>query len=145
MSNAHPQQQYQMDYRHLAYHDPAARHGVGTMLRRPSDSSGTFVYENGNGHAWPSNDVPHYAGYPPNELTLLQAQSMDQVHVWQDSTTGGTFIHYLGRTRDVDDDHDHAWFSRWIELPFSGRTAVRDLWSDLHVAMASRQYRSLLL
>jgi hypothetical protein len=52
----------------------------------------TIVYDNGTLQAWSSNEPPHYLAYPSNEL----AHQTDQVHVWQDSTTGGTYIQYLG-------------------------------------------------
>jgi hypothetical protein len=53
----------------------------------------TILYDNGTLQAWPSNDTQHYLTYPSNEL----AHQTDQVHVWQDSATGGTYIQYLGK------------------------------------------------
>lgn len=53
----------------------------------------TIVYDNGTIQAWPSNEGQHYLTYPSNDLV----HPNDQVHVWQDSTTGGTYIQYLGK------------------------------------------------
>jgi hypothetical protein len=53
----------------------------------------TIVYDNGTLQTWPSNEPPHYLAYPSNEL----AHQNEQVHVWQDSATGGTYIQYLGK------------------------------------------------
>jgi hypothetical protein len=92
------QQQLQPEYRHLTYGD-VARYGAETaMLSRSSNSPSTLVYEHPNVHAWPSNDPQRYISYPPgsipnmSELTLLQAQSTDQVHFWPESGTGETFV-----------------------------------------------------
>ena len=52
----------------------------------------TILYDNGTLQTWQSTDTPHYLTYSSNEL----AHQTDQVHVWQDSATGGTYIQYLG-------------------------------------------------
>lgn len=91
------QQQQQQEYRHLTYGE-VARYGAETaMLSRSSNSPATLVYEHPNVHAWSTNDPQRYISYPsgsiPNmsELTLLQAQSTDQVHFWPESAAGETF------------------------------------------------------
>ena len=53
----------------------------------------TIVYDNGTLQTWPPNEPSHYLAYPSNEL----AHQNEQVHVWQDSATGGTYIQYLGK------------------------------------------------
>ena len=64
----------------------------------------SMAYDNGAIQTWSSNEPPYYLGYPStslsnlNELTLLQSQPTDQIHLWQDNATGGTTcIQYLGK------------------------------------------------
>ncbi|CAF2770420.1 unnamed protein product [Rotaria sp. Silwood2] len=60
----------------------------------------TIVYDNGTIQTWPSNETQHYLTYPStglsniNELTQLQQHQNDQVHLWTDTTTGGTYFQY---------------------------------------------------
>jgi len=53
----------------------------------------TIIYDNGAIQAWPSTDTPHYLSYQTSDL----AHQTDQVHVWSDNATGGTYIQYLGK------------------------------------------------
>ena len=101
-SHHHHQQQQQPEYRHLSF-DEVARYGAGTTLisRSSGSPTATLVYEHPNVHGWSSNDPQRYISYPSgsianmNELTLLQAQSTDPVHFWQENATGETFVQYF--------------------------------------------------
>jgi hypothetical protein len=68
---------------------------ISTIHHSQHLSPRTILYDNGTIQTWPSNEPQHYLAYPPtlNELT----HQTDQVHYWQDSATGGTYIQYLGK------------------------------------------------
>lgn len=53
----------------------------------------TIVYDPSTIQNWSSNEPTHFLTYPTNELP----HQTEQVHVWQDNTTGGTYIQYLGK------------------------------------------------